>query len=81
MIDEQRINDYTDKLKRFLANPSSAMEFYENYKADHDDVKFGEYTKALEDLVSKLEEGTIEEQADLCKEIKKLKLPHNQFDC
>lgn len=81
MIDEEQIENYTSKLKRYLINPSNAGEVYELYKADHSEAKFEDYTKALDDLVSKLEEGKIEDQAELCKEIKELKLPHNQFGC
>lgn len=80
MLDEKQIDDYTSKLKRYLANPSSSQEYYELYKTDHD-AAFEDYTKAIEDLITKLEEEKVKDQSSLCKEIKRLKLPHNQFDC
>lgn len=81
MIGEKQKDDYTNKLNRFLANPSSAKEFYDNYKAEHSKASFEDYTKALEELVGMLEEEKVQDQQELCKKIKELKLPHNQFDC
>lgn len=81
MIDEQKKDDFTAKLKRYLANPSSTQEFFEAYKAEHDTAALEDYTKALEDLVTKIEEDKVKDQESLCHEVKELKLPHNQFGC
>ena len=78
---QEAINDYKDKLKRFLATPHSAKAYYEDYKKDQQEASFDDYTKKLEDLLDQLDEGKLEEQADLCQQIKQLRLPHNQFGC
>lgn len=73
--------DYRDKLKRFIATPHSAMAYFEEYKQENQDAKFDDYTKKLENLLDQLDEGKLDEQADFCKEVEKLKLPSNQFGC
>ncbi|WKN31053.1 hypothetical protein PZB74_19060 [Porifericola rhodea] len=80
MNTEQK-NDYRDKLRRFLATPHSSNTFFEEYKEENKDANFDDYTKSLEDLIDKLDEGKLDDQAQFCEEIKKLKLPHNQFGC
>lgn len=81
MLDDNQIDDYTSKLKRYLTTPSSTKEYFDAYHADASDDDFSDYTQALEDLVTKLEEKKIKDREALCKEVKRLKLPHNQFDC
>lgn len=81
MFDKDQIDEYTAKLKRYLATPSATKEYFEAYRADAPETNFGDYTQALEDLVTKLEEKQIKDQPALCREIARLKLPHNQFDC
>ncbi len=81
MIKEEQLDEYTNKLKRYLANPSSTQTFYESYQEDHSEADFEEYTQAIEDLITRLEEKKVKDQDSLCKEIQKLKLPHNQFGC
>ncbi|WPP51074.1 hypothetical protein [Catalinimonas niigatensis] len=73
--------EYRDKLRRFLATPHSTQTYFDLYQEENDDATFDQYTKQLEELLDNLDEGKIENQADLCKEIKALKLPHNQFGC
>jgi hypothetical protein len=81
MIKESVKSDYATKLKMYLANPSSVMPLYEQYNQDKSDYKFSDYTRELEDLLENLQTGKFKKHEDLCKEILRLKLPHNQFDC
>lgn len=81
MIDERQKDEFTDKLKRYLANPSSAQQYYDVYKSEHSEAAFEDYTRALENLVTKIETDEIREQESLCREIGKLKLPDNLFNC
>jgi hypothetical protein len=74
-------NDYRDKLRRFLSTPHSSKAYYDEYQKEHEDDTFDDYTKRLEGLIDKLDEGKLEEQSEFCQEIKALKLPHNQFGC
>jgi hypothetical protein len=80
-MDKELKIDYRDKLRRFLATPHSAKAYFDSYQEEHEGATFDEYTKKLEDLLDQLDDGEIEDQAELCKQIKVLKLPHNQFGC
>ncbi len=81
MIDKNQANEYASKLTQFLTTPSYTQEFYEPYQADHAEASFEDYTQAIQHLVSQLEEEKIKDKDTLCKEIKKLKLPDDHFDC
>lgn len=80
-MNQEAKNDYRDKLRRFLSTPHSSKAYYDEYQKEHEDASFDDYTKKLEGLIDKLDDGKLEEQAKFCREVKALKLPHNQFDC
>lgn len=80
-MDKELKSDYRDKLKRFLATPHSAKAYFDEYKEENEGATFDQYTKSLENLLDNLDDGKIENQNELCKQIKALKLPHNQFGC
>ncbi len=80
MINKKQTDEYASKLTQFLTTPSYTQEFYESYQADHADASFEDYTQAIQRLVTQLEEEKIKKDT-LCKEIKKLKLPDDHFDC
>ena len=80
-MNQETKNDYRDKLRRFLSTPHSAKAFYDEYQKEHEEKSFDDYTKKLEDLLDKLDNGKLDDQSKFCQEIKTLKLPHNQFGC
>lgn len=73
--------DYQDKLKMFLTTPHNAKVYFDLYQKENDGIAFDAYAQKLKDLLSDLDEGKIKSQSELCKQIKVLKLPHNQFGC
>lgn len=79
-MDKDSKQDYLDKLKRFLSTPHSSKSYFDVYQQDHQDAEFDSYTKKLENLLDQLDNDQLD-QAAFCKEIKSLKLPHNQFGC
>jgi hypothetical protein len=81
MMDKELKNEYRDKLRRFLATPHSAKAHFDTYQQEHKEATFDEYTKKLEELLDDLDDGKMEDKSSFCKEIKSLKLPHNQFGC
>ena len=81
MIDEQAKTDYSNKLKHLLATPSDTRTYFEEYKSEHNDASFDEYTKSLEDLVDRLQEDKFKDKKSFCQEAQKLHLSTNQFDC
>lgn len=80
-MDNSVKTDYRDKLRRYLATPHSAKAYFDSYQEEHEGATFDDYTKKLENLLDQLDEGKLDDQSKLCKEIKALKLPHNQFGC
>jgi len=80
-MNQETMNDYQDKIRRFLATPHSSKAYFDEYQKEHEDASFDDYTKKLENLADKLDEGQLKDQDELCDEINTLKLPHNQFGC
>lgn len=80
-MDKETVTDYRDKLRRFLATPHSTKSFFDQYQEENKDATFDQYTKKIENLLDSIDDGKINKQTDLCKQIKALKLPHNQFGC
>lgn len=81
MIEENVKSTYATQLKRYLANPSAVKPLFEQYSEGKSEYTFSDYTRELEELLENLNTGKFEEQEDFCKEINRLQLPHNLFDC
>jgi hypothetical protein len=81
MTGKNEKSDYLAKLKSYLSTPSDTMPLYEQYSEDNTDAKFEDYTRELEELLAKMQAGKFKNHKDLCAEVVRLKLPHNQFDC
>ena len=81
MLSPEQKEDFSDKLTRYLANPSATQETYERYHQEHPDTTYEAYTQALEDLSERLNSDSFDDQDGFCQEVKQLQLPHNQFGC
>lgn len=81
MIEKNVKSTYATQLKRYLANPSAVKPLFEQYSEGKSDYSFSDYTRELEELLENLNTGKFEKHGDFCKEVKRLQLPHNQFDC
>lgn len=81
MIDEKTKFKLAAQLKMYLSNPSDVKPLYEQYSKGKTNYSFSNYTRELEELLENLNTGKFKKQEEFCKEIKRLQLPHNQFDC
>ena len=81
MIKDNVNSAYAAQLKRYLADPSAVKPLFEQYSEGKSDYTFSDYTRELEELLENLNTEKFEKHEDFCKEIKRLQLPHNLFDC
>lgn len=77
-MNDQEKAEYINQLSRYLSNPSAAKERYE---ASDFDGSFEEYTQQLQDLADQLAEEDFQDKDALCKQVKALNLPNEQFNC